>query len=233
MNSVADDQTRYYVHGDELEDRPYMFYCASCDQFVPPSYFDDKRHTSSRAARYDRSLSSWRGIVRNYPGKYRRPADASNLVVDEVAADKRKAGAARSKFFRWLIKQVKRKDPIGDLSRDAVRDSEFPVISTSPEQLRSHLRHCKASDNALVALDEALLEFEKAPKERAGLSLTLRFSVFKRNEYRCQLCGGTAKEGKRLEVDHKVAVANGGTDDVLNLWTLCFECNRGKRTCEL
>lgn len=45
---------------------------------------------------------------------------------------------------------------------------------------------------------------------------------------KCQLCGHTAREGARLEVDHKLAVANGGTNDLANLWTLCQACNNGK-----
>jgi 5-methylcytosine-specific restriction endonuclease McrA len=32
-----------------------------------------------------------------------------------------------------------------------------------------------------------------------------------------------------LEVDHKVPVAQGGSDALDNLQTLCVDCNRGKR----
>ena len=31
-----------------------------------------------------------------------------------------------------------------------------------------------------------------------------------------------------LEVDHKIPVSRGGTDDEKNLITKCFNCNRGK-----
>lgn len=64
------------------------------------------------------------------------------------------------------------------------------------------------------------------PRDRTGLSL--RFSILKRDKYRCQLCGRGAIDGVVLEIDHKVARANGGTDTPTNLWTLCFDCNRGK-----
>ncbi len=63
--------------------------------------------------------------------------------------------------------------------------------------------------------------------------LAVRFLILKRDGYRCQLCGASAEDGVRLEVDHKQAKANGGTDDEANLWTLCFPCNRGKGTQEL
>lgn len=67
---------------------------------------------------------------------------------------------------------------------------------------------------------------ERGAKELKGLRR--RFLVFKRDGYRCQICGRSALEGARLEVDHKTPRAFGGNDNPLNLWTLCFECNRGK-----
>lgn len=61
----------------------------------------------------------------------------------------------------------------------------------------------------------------------------VRFAVLKRDGYRCQLCGSTAATGAVLEIDHKVPRAKGGTNDRANLWTLCFDCNRGKRASDL
>lgn len=233
MNTAVPTPVRYYVHGDASEDRPHQFFCASCDLFEPADHFEEAKHISTRAARYDSSLKGWRGLAKNYPGKYRRPSDAENWIADDAAADKRKAKAARSPFYVWLLRQVGRDDPIGDLASDAKRDSSFPVSMTSDERLRRHLRRKNACDEALVAFDEAFEEFRTKPKSRTGTSLALRFQIFKRDDYRCQLCGGTARDGKRLEVDHKLAVARGGKNSRENLWTLCFECNRGKQTHEV
>lgn len=57
-----------------------------------------------------------------------------------------------------------------------------------------------------------------------------RFDIFKRDNYRCQICGVSAKDGEhvRLEVDHIVPKSKGGSDFDSNTWTLCSECNRGK-----
>jgi 5-methylcytosine-specific restriction endonuclease McrA len=38
----------------------------------------------------------------------------------------------------------------------------------------------------------------------------------------------TRDDGVTLEVDHIVAVANGGGSEESNLWTLCHPCNNGK-----
>ena len=60
-----------------------------------------------------------------------------------------------------------------------------------------------------------------------SLSKKTRFEVFKRDGFVCQFCGRTPP-AVVLEVDHVLAVANGGTDDQDNLVTACFDCNRGK-----
>lgn len=62
---------------------------------------------------------------------------------------------------------------------------------------------------------------------RKTISKKTRFEVFKRDNFTCQYCGRMAPN-VILEIDHINPVANGGTDDILNLITSCFECNRGK-----
>jgi len=63
---------------------------------------------------------------------------------------------------------------------------------------------------------------------RKALSIRKRFFVMKRDSFSCKKCRASGP-GVRLEVDHVIPVAQGGTDSLDNLQTLCFECNRGKR----
>lgn len=63
---------------------------------------------------------------------------------------------------------------------------------------------------------------------RTAIPNRLRFKILRRDEYKCQLCGMSAEHGVTLQVDHKVAVANGGRTEESNLWTLCQPCNSGK-----
>jgi hypothetical protein len=63
--------------------------------------------------------------------------------------------------------------------------------------------------------------------KRKGLSKKTRFEVFKRDSFTCQYCGAHPPAAI-LEVDHIVAVAEGGDNDDTNLVTACFNCNRGK-----
>lgn len=60
------------------------------------------------------------------------------------------------------------------------------------------------------------------------VSGTLRYEVFKRAKFRCELCGCSAEE-KALEVDHIIPRNKGGTDDIENLQALCYSCNAMKR----
>lgn len=63
--------------------------------------------------------------------------------------------------------------------------------------------------------------------QRKNISKKTRFEVFKRDQFTCQYCGNTPP-AVVLEVDHIDAVSNGGDNDIDNLITSCFDCNRGK-----
>lgn len=67
----------------------------------------------------------------------------------------------------------------------------------------------------------------KVPRSRQALSPKVRWQVLARDSFTCQYCGKRPPEVP-LEVDHKIALANGGTDDFENLISACAECNRGK-----
>lgn len=141
--------------------------------------------------------------------------------------------ATPSAFYIWLQKKKRRDDPIGDLARDVAEDSSFPSSETNIERLRLHLMHKRACAEALCALDEGYREFSQPQSTRDSITRKIRFTIFKRDGYRCQICGNSAASGARLEVDHKHPVAKGGKNDHDNLWTLCFDCNRGKGIAEL
>lgn len=64
-------------------------------------------------------------------------------------------------------------------------------------------------------------------KKRKATSKTLRFEIFKRDQFMCRYCGRTPPEAV-LEVDHVIPVVDGGPTEEENLVTSCFECNRGK-----
>jgi hypothetical protein len=63
--------------------------------------------------------------------------------------------------------------------------------------------------------------------DRVAISQTLRFEVFKRDEFKCQYCGSHPPD-VILEIDHIIPVSDDGETIEENLITACFNCNRGK-----
>ena len=68
--------------------------------------------------------------------------------------------------------------------------------------------------------------------KRKQLSKKVRFEVFKRDDFTCQYCG-SVPPSVVLEIDHVTPVSKGGDNDINNLVTSCFDCNRGKTNIEL
>ncbi len=60
-----------------------------------------------------------------------------------------------------------------------------------------------------------------AVKSVRNVSTSLKAQVRRRDGHRCVICGSTVQ----LEVDHKVALENGGGNDAANLATLCDGCH--------
>lgn len=63
--------------------------------------------------------------------------------------------------------------------------------------------------------------------KRLSLSNKLRFEVFKRDGFHCVYCGSHPPTVV-LECDHVIPVSKGGLNEIDNLVTSCFNCNRGK-----
>ena len=78
-------------------------------------------------------------------------------------------------------------------------------------------------------LEEYRKSYEAHKKrERSKVNDGLRYDILERDNFRCQICGATQKEGAKLVVDHIIPVAKGGMTTKDNLQTLCQICNSGK-----
>jgi uncharacterized protein YozE (UPF0346 family) len=67
----------------------------------------------------------------------------------------------RTPFFRWLSKQRKREDTIGDFARDAVADFNFPRWAGDCDAIANYLRAQDACNGAIGVLCEAWAEWER------------------------------------------------------------------------
>lgn len=69
---------------------------------------------------------------------------------------------------------------------------------------------------------------KSATNPRNRISATLRWEVYKRDDFRCRSCGTQ----DRLSCDHIFPASKGGKTNLANLQTLCRPCNsrKGVRT---
>lgn len=67
-------------------------------------------------------------------------------------------------------------------------------------------------------------------RQRTPISLSTRYAVLVRDQFRCVKCGNSpaTMSGVQLHVDHMVPHSKGGPDTPDNLQSLCSECNLGK-----
>ena len=63
---------------------------------------------------------------------------------------------------------------------------------------------------------------------RIKITQSVRKYVLQRNNYQCQSCGKQKTEAK-LNIDHIIPLATGGTNDISNLQVLCSRCNQQKK----
>lgn len=68
-------------------------------------------------------------------------------------------------FTQWLLRQVGRDDPIGDLAGDVGRDPDWPARSKSLNRLLVYLRSRGTCDGAIAALRAAWREWQEVARE--------------------------------------------------------------------
>lgn len=63
---------------------------------------------------------------------------------------------------------------------------------------------------------------------RINLPQPVKKYVLQRNNHQCQSCGKKNTEA-RLNIDHIIPLAKGGSNDLSNLQVLCSPCNQKKK----
>jgi 5-methylcytosine-specific restriction protein A len=120
--------------------------------------------------------------------------------------------------------------------RETIRKGIDKKIAFITKAARKAVRTANKSGGTVSKVAKGVLKTQKfgkdmkylvndiKPTKRKQTPKSVREAVFKQDNYRCVKCGST----KNLEVDHKVSLANGGTNEMANLQTLCQDCNRRK-----
>jgi len=103
------------------------------------------------------------------------------------------------------------------------------ISYTSPKGQNHYAAEWAINVDEVFARIDAKKERERSIEhQRSLMTASKRYDILKRDGFQCKLCGRTADEGAKLEVDHITPVSKGGKTTENNLQTLCRECNRGK-----
>lgn len=154
----CDEPTRHYLHGDQHEEQLKSFYCRACDLFVAADHFASDAHRD-HGKRYFEALNTWNRGVARWKMPLRRAINAPNILADRAQAELLVAQSARSDFHRWIVMQVGRSDPVGDLARDITRDANFPTRIQTLEEIFDYIGGVANWDGPLNAAKEAWHEF--------------------------------------------------------------------------
>jgi len=120
-----------------------------------------------------------------------------------------------------------------DINGYVEKINRFGLFGSKPSVVvNSMLIFLDEIDGHTVMPETMKLTLIGSDARRTSIGLKKRIFVLERDDYTCVKCGRKTNEG-RLEVDHIIPVSKGGTDELNNLQTLCFECNRGKGGTEL
>lgn len=184
----------------------------------------------------DRYLKIY-NIYHEYESQVLKIYDAKRLYKNMATAPKDERTALQKAFgitaeHRFEILQVFEEETF---LKKTFRP-KFPMITF---RLTASYQGYTKEENHTYRFDK-ILEFYNAAvdkqgklsfikRERAKISDDVRYNVLKRDGFRCCICGATADDGVRLEVDHIIPVSKGGKSTYDNLQTLCERCNRGKR----
>ena len=153
----------------------------------------------------DRRFSGFYSLYKEFRERYHCLARGTLLEYEDVGIN------------------IKGIDHIEQISRDDTQQ----ISDKSKEYLNTLRQNAEVLQNYKRKITRFETLANKSLNRRRKVPLHIRFQVLKRDKLTCQSCGRSAP-GVKLEVDHKKSILDGGSNEMFNLWTLCYDCNRGK-----
>ena len=98
-------------------------------------------------------------------------------------------------------------------------------LTNKGEKIISFLNGKVNEPNALFKVSDKKYNSKVRTRKIKG---SIRQNVLMRDNYTCQICGATVKDGAKLEIDHIIPFSKGGNNNESNLQVLCRQCNREK-----
>lgn len=155
-----------------------------------------------------------------------RAIDYNAQLYEKYTVEYRRLSVgAKSRMEEIMCKNIKMKPKLNIEFKLTLFYKYFDT--TMSNDFKYDIKDIRKAISAVKVICEAK---KKAQYERSLMSDALRFRIFKRDGYMCQICGKKRIDGVELEVDHIIPISKGGETTMDNLQTLCKRCNRGKGT---
>lgn len=107
------------------------------------------------------------------------------------------------------------------------RDKPNPLQKFVRGWLRDRVNEANNRSSVPSKADKVSIPRPSHPKKSRSIPLSVRLDVLTRDGYKCVYCGRSSQQID-LEIDHIIPYSKGGSNQIDNLQSLCFDCNRGK-----
>lgn len=107
------------------------------------------------------------------------------------------------------------------------REKPNPLQKFVRGWLKDRINEANGRSSAPLRAKKILSEKSLTEKRSRSIPLSVRVDVLVRDGYKCVYCGRSSQQID-LEIDHIIPYSKGGSNQIDNLQSLCFDCNRGK-----
>jgi len=141
-----------------------------------------------------------------------------------------------SKTISDLIVEYFRKHPKEDISHgpvvDWVEERYFKLYRKKPRDTWRGIRRLH-QEGFLIKVKKGVYRYDPdfvQNKILYDFPIKIKEAIFKRDGYRCVVCGRGRKDGVEIHADHRIPLDKGGANTLENGQTLCSEHNFLKKT---
>jgi hypothetical protein len=175
----------------------------------------EERKQQEADAAWEANRQAWRALEFE-PGGY-------SVFVNKVPANAGRGGVAELVSDLPVFRERPPEDS-EDLVERVVHIGPQPVAEGVSQRNAVHLKEALEFRGATVRIKEGGARRTNGSGRREPIPQHVRREVWQRDGGQCVDCGSR----ERLEYDHIVAVANGGSNTARNIELRCEKCNRSK-----
>ncbi len=225
INALLERELLYSAEGHVTGAECYIAYAEPSEEKVVLTFLSEQEVWEQIKAFCSQLNLSPPGSLQ--PGDLKRLKDQAEAIVQQEGGKSKSERAEQADTLSLLIK---------GFQQNRARIHPIENRTFSMEQLNfGNLKEAagfarRGANSAVLRKVEYYCHHleEKPVGQRMVIPATVREYILRRDGFRCLSCGKTASQ-TRLQVDHIIPVAHGGSNDISNLQALCRTCNLKKK----